>query len=139
MKKIAFVIFIFLILFCNNLFAKTIVSSLERLTKESDLIVVGKTLSIKEDAWFDKDKFPGSVAEIEVEKVIKGKIDSKKNKIYIRYAGTSKCWVEDQPEFCPNTKSILFLRKRSDSIYNTVGLFSGAVRIDENKVYVWDS
>lgn len=138
MKKITFVIFIFFIL-CSNSFAKTIVSSLERLTKESDLIVVGETLSIKEDAWFDKDKFPGSIAEIEVEKVIKGKIDSKKNKIYVRYAGTSKGWVEDQPEFCPNTKSILFLRKRSDSMYNTVGLFSGAVRIDENRVYVWDS
>jgi len=135
-QKITLSMLVFFTLSCDSLFARAMVWPLEKMIKESDLIVVGTVKVIKEYSWISGPT-PGSTAQIETARIIKGLL--KGDSVLVRYLGTTNFWVEDVPHFEINKKILLFLKRINDNYYKTVGLSSGKVEINaEDKVYIWE-
>jgi len=132
--KITLLILVSSLLYCDSLFARAMVWPLEKMIEESDLIAVGTVKVIKENSWINGPT-PGSTAQIETARIIKGLL--KGSSVLVRYLGTTKFWVDDEPQFEINKKVLLFLKRINNNYYKTVA--SGNVEINiEDKVYIWE-
>ncbi|MFQ5646387.1 MAG: hypothetical protein ACE5GM_05615 [bacterium] len=96
---------------------------LEQLTREAELIVLGRVDSLEV-----KDKF--NLASITLEKIIKGKFD--RQTVEVRFIGgrigSQRVYIEDSPDYQAGQRALIFLKKArypQGVYYRTVGMFHG--------------
>lgn len=120
------ILIVLVILLSLNAFAKLIIYSFEEKVNISNLIIIGKVISIKK-SFISKD-----VAVVEVNKFIKGRLD--KGIIIVKFGQAFYFVKEDMTEFEPNKKYIMFL-KQDGANFRLVGADQGLYLINNDKIF----
>ena len=110
--------------------------SLEQLTEDADLIVVGKVGSVTSQIINEKIF---SFATISVSSKIKGELKPEQSKVMVKFPGGKVgdigMKVEDSPNYKKDEEVVVFLKSvPSESDYMTVGSSQGKLIVDEGIV-----
>ena len=110
--------------------------SLEQLTRDADLIVVGKVESVTSQMINGKIS---SFATILVESKIKGELEPEQSEIVVSFPGGKVgdigMQVEDSPNYKKDEEVVVFLKKiQGESYFFTVGSSQGKFIIDQGIV-----
>jgi hypothetical protein len=113
-------------------------ASIEKMTKASDLIIIGKVESIN-CIWVENGKMIHTFVTISIESLVKG-VSDKKNIVVEIPGGTVgeiTAMAMGEAKFFSQEKVILFLRKNRiipSKTYFVVGLCQGKFRINPNDI-----
>lgn len=99
--------------------------SLEDLTREADVILIGNIVDVDSKWGLERDKIY-TYSTVSVERYIKGGTGEEKLTILSEggRVGTLFIWVEDTPTFLKDETVLVFLKK-SGKEYNVVGMSQG--------------
>ena len=130
---------ILLLIFClcvstSSVFAAMLKKDLQTLTRESDLIVIGKVVKI--DSQIEEKGKIFTYASIKVDEYVKGK--PKQGEIVIMVAGGRvgelSMWVSEAVKFTLNQTSLLFLSHLRNNLYRVVGGVQGKLTVEKGMV-----
>ena len=110
--------------------------SLEQLTQDADLVILGTVEGVESELVTGKIF---SFATISVKSKIKGELEATQNKIIIKFPGGTvgdrAMKVEDSPGYKKGEKVLIFLRKiQNQPYYRTVGASQGRFLIKNHIV-----
>lgn len=133
MKRIMFLIFC-LHISNSSLFAIMIKKDVKTLTRESDLIVIGKVINI--DSQIKEKGQIFTYVSIKVDQYIKGVSERAEILIVVPggKVGELGMWVSEAPKFIPNQTNLLFLHHFGSNLYRVVGGIQGKLAVDKGKV-----
>jgi len=107
---------------------------LKTLTRESDLIVIGKAVKI--DSQREEKGQIVTYVSVKVDEYVKGKLEQGEIIILVPggRVGELSMWVSEAAKFTLNETSLLFLVHLRDDLYQVVGGLQGKLTLEKGKV-----
>jgi len=127
MKKIFITLVCFLIIFIFSSIASSKIAllSLSDMVEKAEMIVIGKVVGVEETNE-KQEEFSFSKVTIKVEKILKGKQDTKSIDVYFLPT------IEDEPNFSLDDKGIFFIHKYQNK-YRLVQGIAGKINIENDE------
>ena len=133
MKRILFLIF-WLYISSSSVFAIMLKMDLKALTRESDLIVIGKVVNI--DSQVEEKGETFTYVSINVDECVKGK--PLQGEIVIAVPGGTvgelTMWVSEAAKFTLGETNLLFLSHFRNNLYQVVGGVQGKLTVDKGNI-----